>query len=150
MSKQEFYNDALRLFVEDGLSCPQIAQAIPVSEKSLQRWAQEGAWRSKRVEYVKSQRSTLVNLQQILEGTIHELSQRHPEDVDASTVDKIIKLVGAIKKLHREMDLPTAMVICFDKFLPWLQKNMPELAELMLDNGIMDKFAEYAWELHRG
>ncbi len=58
MSKQGLYSaEAERLYVHEQLGFAEIAGRLPVSERSLRTWAEQGDWQGKRQRYLGAKKS---------------------------------------------------------------------------------------------
>lgn len=143
MSKEQYRPIAKRLYVEENLSYREIAAQMPVSEKQIGRWSRDGQWRKERTEFAKKKSSAVCNLMGVIDSHIEKLRTAPEEELDARAIDMLIKLVKAHKTLRGEMEIPQAVSIAFGEFMPFLTREAPDLAEVIVPH--LDRFWQQVW-----
>ncbi|MBI4835914.1 MAG: hypothetical protein HY817_01505 [Candidatus Abawacabacteria bacterium] len=68
--KSDYLFEAQRLYVTLGYTFVEIAQVVPVSDRSLRDWAKEGNWAEKRQGFLKEQYSLHEDIHRIIRKLI--------------------------------------------------------------------------------
>ncbi|GAB4327321.1 MAG: hypothetical protein Kow0037_00780 [Calditrichia bacterium] len=77
--KQLYFNDAERLYVVEQLTLAEIASRIPVAERTLRLWKEEGDWGRKRLQYLQGKKAFHEELYQFA----RKLMKSIQEDLEA-------------------------------------------------------------------
>jgi len=90
-----YYEEAERLFVQEGLSLREIARRLggEVSESTLARWSVGGDWMRKRKEYLRSEE----HFAQVLQELKHKLALAALEDPNPQNVYALCRVIAVLK-----------------------------------------------------
>lgn len=143
--KSEYRVVAREMFVEQGQSLRQVSEVLPVSYNTLARWADEEEWRSQRIEYVRSLDTPYEKMVRILQKKIEELAGLNVADIDHTMVLAVKRLSDTVQDMRKKMDMPTAAAKIMPEFVSFVKRQYPDIAETILDQGVLDEFFEHIW-----
>jgi len=129
MSKKELYYDqAEGLYVTGGHSIEKISEILPVSDKTLYQWRQDGDWATQRKAHLASKR----NVADILRERLSEkIGQLESGNFTAGDVDEISKIAATIDRIERSAyDLRAAGVEVMTRFGKYLRANIKDVGQL--------------------
>lgn len=104
--KDEYYNTAETMYIKERFTIEEIALRIPISERSLRYWMDEGSWKQKRKEHEHKTRKYHEN---ILE-TVTILGDSIKEDIElgnepsTSRINAFASLVSVLEKMKKYED----------------------------------------------
>lgn len=104
MKKEDYFDQAEKLFVESRFSLVEISQEIDVSVRSLGDWKKEGDWEKKKIAYYKQHTSTNQKMLELAEKMTNNAIDNYDEDgnwIEPSKdqINKIAKLSASIPKM---------------------------------------------------
>ena len=88
-----YYEEAMRLFVQQGKSLSEIATALPVSARTLATWSNDGNWSRRRGEYLSSEK----HFNTILNELKLKLALKASEDPDPQNIYALCRIVAVLK-----------------------------------------------------
>lgn len=77
--KQAYYDQAEKMYIEQGVPLSGIAKKLEITEKTLGAWKTEGDWERKRAHYLKTKNSSNTELHKM----IANLSRQVNDDIEA-------------------------------------------------------------------
>ena len=118
------------LYVVQGKSAKDIAEALKIRIETVYRWCKDGDWAKKREMHNNVFRNTLITLENKLDQVSADLSKLNLADEEfASKCDAISKLLGQIIKLrnHYDQDKLKMTVDIMGEFAIYVRKlELPE------------------------
>jgi len=90
--------------------------------------------------------SLTTRLTELIKCKIDEIISVPSSEINATELDKIVKLLSYLEKLEKLIDLPSSVVIVFDNFIPWLHKEDKGISLLLAERNIIEKYSNYIWE----
>lgn len=87
------YDEAERLYVQDGKTLEDIKKTLQVSTKTLSQWKKDGEWDEQRKRYLKSER----HFKDILHELKHKLAVKALESMNPQDVYALVRVVAASK-----------------------------------------------------
>lgn len=143
MALNEKREEAEKLYVKDGLTCPAIAERLGVNEGTVYRWKSEAAengeaadWDGQRRVYNMSPREMFAIYAETVKSWIVNL-QKNPELLkDGKIADAIAKHVSVLQKLDTRSQYLGVALDLIKIANQWLAENQP---------GIKTKIDPY-WE----
>ena len=88
-----YYEEAMRLFTQQGKTLAEIAAMLPVSTRSLAKWSTEGNWPKRRMEYLSSEQ----HFTDILNELKLKLALQAQEDPDPQNIYALCRIVAVLK-----------------------------------------------------
>lgn len=133
MTKIHERTEAERLYVQDGWSVERIAESIKVHPETVRRWYREGDWLNRRKSYLETVAGSMPSLRQILSQKIDQIRSMPPEQIDASVLDGLLKLITSIEKIEGESNIYHEAIIVWETFISFIQgrEGGSELLEQM-------------------
>lgn len=130
MSKKEvYYDQAEGLYVTGGHTIERISQILPVSDKTLYGWRQQGDWATQKKAHLASKRNVADILRERLAEKIGALESGG--NFTAGDVDEIAKIASTIDRIERSAyDLSAAAVEVMTRFGKYLRANVKEASQL--------------------
>lgn len=102
MSKKTLYfEEAGRLYIVDQLSLAEISKRIPVSERTLRNWKEEGDWENKRREHISQKRSFHEELYDFTRELLTKVKEdiKSGQDPNSGQLYVLIKLLNQLTKV---------------------------------------------------
>ncbi|MBL7868874.1 MAG: hypothetical protein JNM71_12740 [Flavobacterium lindanitolerans] len=120
---------AERMFINDGMTCKEIAVQIDTSEQTLSRWRKgrtgEKDWDSRRAEVL----SAPHKIKEILLKELQLVAEGQKPNVDADALAKISKVLETVSgKVSVQ-----AVLSVFQEFDNWMASQEPETAVSFLE-----------------
>lgn len=129
MSKPRNYKslkiEAERLFVEEGLTCKAISEALDISEVTLSKWRKEGRWDQKREEMLASPHK----IKELLIKQLKIISEGGKSEVDADALSKMHKVISG---LSATVSVQIVFSV-FKEFDNWMADQDPKTAVLFTE-----------------
>lgn len=99
--KEQYFNVAQRMYVEQHTPLSGIAKRIDVSERTLVEWKKEGDWENKRSQFLKSMYSCYSELYEAVRKMTIKLNADLDSGIipDKSTMDFLRSMIDKIPKL---------------------------------------------------
>jgi hypothetical protein len=91
--KAGLFEEAKRLYVQEGKTLVIIATQLQVSQQTLVKWKAEGEWESWRAKYVKSEE----HFSDVLNDLKKKLAMRALEDPQAQNIYALCRIIGVLK-----------------------------------------------------
>jgi DNA-binding XRE family transcriptional regulator len=91
--KAGLFEEAKRLYVQEGLTLATIAQKIQVSQQSLVKWKAEGEWENWRAKYIKSED----HFSDVLNDLKKKLVLKALEDPAPQNIYALCRIVAVLK-----------------------------------------------------
>ncbi|MDR0709965.1 MAG: DUF1804 family protein [Spirochaetaceae bacterium] len=134
MALNEKREEAEKLYVKDGLTCPAIAERLGVNEGTVYRWKSESGekgevsdWDAQRRTYNMSPREMFAIYAETVKTWIVNL-QRNPELLsDGKIADAIAKHVSVLQKLDTRSQYLGVALDLIKIANQWLAENHPEI-----------------------
>ena len=96
---------AKTLFISENLHQKVIAERVGVTEKTLGKWINDGAWRKLKRSLLTTKQTQISMLYDQLEWINNDIAGRDSKVANAKEADVIIKLTAAIEKLEVETNI---------------------------------------------
>ena len=96
---------AKTLFISENLHQKVIAERVGVTEKTLGKWINDGAWRKLKRSLLTTKQTQISMLYDQLEWINSDIANRDSKVATAKEADVIIKLTAAIEKLEVETNI---------------------------------------------
>jgi transposase-like protein len=153
MAKDDKRTEAEKLYVKEGMSCPQIAMAIGVNEGTVYRWKAEAAekgesadWDTARRVYNMSPRELVGIYAEALKNWMVQIKRNPDLLADGKIADAIVKHVSVLQKLDTRSQYLGAIADLIEMANKWLAENQPELKTKMEPywEGIYQYLKEYS------
>jgi hypothetical protein len=102
VSKAALFEEAERLFVQEGLSLAEIGRRIDVTPVTMSRWKKQGDWDTRRARYLASERHFIDIMHQIKKHLAEKvLDDLQDPDADKNTIPQSIyalsRMMAAVK-----------------------------------------------------
>ena len=88
-----YFEEAQRLYIQEGKTHPEIARQIPVSERTIQRWSKLNDWPEKRKEYLNSQK----HFSEILKELQQKLAEAALKDPNPQNIYALCRIIAVVK-----------------------------------------------------
>lgn len=111
MAKKELYvHEAERLYVVERLSYAEIASRLPVNERTLRTWSDQGDWMNKRRQYMESRRAFHEELYEFARALMESVREdlKDGNEVSASRLFGIANIIASLKKTKDYEDVVRA------------------------------------------
>jgi IS30 family transposase len=138
MAKDDKREDAERLYVRQGLSCPQIAAELGVNDGTVYRWKTEAAargeasdWDAQRRAFNMAPRELVSIYSESLKTWIVKIKQNPEALSDPKIADAIVKHISALQKLDNRSQYMGVALDLIQTANRWLGENRPELKAKM-------------------
>ncbi|MNS84722.1 hypothetical protein D3C72_1185570 [compost metagenome] len=117
--------EAEAMFVEDGLTCVQIAERIPISEQTLSKYRKAYRWDKKKDEWLTSPHQ----IKSLLLKEYKGLAEGKEPTINSDAISKISKAIDA---LDAKMN-PRTVIMVIAELDEFLLGFFPELSEKNLE-----------------
>jgi hypothetical protein len=138
MAKEDKKAEAEKLYVTQGLSCPQIAERLGVNEGTVYRWKAEAdalgegaSWETARRVHNMSPREMFAIYAETVKSWIVNLKKNPDLLADGKIADAIAKHVSVLQKLDTRSQYLGASLDLIEIADKWLAEHEPELKERM-------------------
>ncbi len=103
MKKAQYYEDAKRMYVNQGFDLDTIAKLLQkqVSRRTLYNWKQDNAWDESRKKFLASQEGIQDELVELLKATVKE-ARAKPSPHNIYSVVKMISALNIFQKVDLE------------------------------------------------
>jgi transposase len=136
MAKDEKRTEAERLYVRDGMSCRDIADALGVNEGTVYRWkgaaeekGEASDWDAQRRVYNMSPREMFAIYAESVKTWIAQIKQNPELLSDGKIADAIAKHVSVLQKLDTRSQYMGVALDLIKIINRWLSENQSELKE---------------------
>lgn len=105
MKKAQYYEDAKRMYVNQGFDLDTIAKLLQkqVSRRTLYNWKQNNAWDESRKKFLASQEGIQDELVELLKATVKE-ARANPTPHNIYSVVKMISALNVFQKVEIDPD----------------------------------------------
>ncbi len=124
--------DARRLYVEENKSAKEIAQLLPVCEKTLSEWINGYRWKEERRKARLQTQSDEATVKQIMRKFLAELSDKQPNQITPADLDKVSKLSSTLRTIQSMLDPKAATVFVMKRFMEFVAGKNKELHQSLL------------------
>jgi hypothetical protein len=101
--KEEYFQTAETMYVKERFTIEEIAKRLPISERSLRYWMDEGLWKEKRKEHERKTRKYHENILEtvtILGDSIRQDIEKG-EEPSTSRINAFSSLVSVLEKMKK-------------------------------------------------
>ncbi|MDR1574908.1 MAG: DUF1804 family protein [Treponema sp.] len=155
MAKEDKREKAEKLYVQQSMTCPQIAEELGVNEGTVYRWKSEAAelggaqdWNTQRRVYNTSPLEMFAMYAETFKSWLVEIYKNPALLANPKIADAIVKHMSALKKLDIRGQYKGVALDLLKVTNQWLAENQPEL-KTKLDpywDGIYAALVKYAAE----
>jgi hypothetical protein len=133
-----YYNEAEKLYLA-GATIANIAELLPVTEKTLYQWSKKGDWSGRRRERLATRQDVSTRLRAFVEEKIAGITKLTPGDADEiakiySSIDRVEK--GAVSMLTMSVEVMAEWA----KFQRWKGRSPEEMKDKAKE---VQEFFEY-------
>jgi DNA-binding transcriptional regulator LsrR (DeoR family) len=145
--------EAEKLYVQQSMTCPQIAAKLGVNDGTVYRWKAEAAgqgettnWDAQRRTFNMSPRELVSIYSEILKAWVVRIKQNPETLSDPKIADAVVKHVSALRKLDNRSQYLGVALDLIKITNQWLAENQPELKAKMEPywENIYQKLAKYS------
>jgi hypothetical protein len=135
----QYGDDARRVFIE-GKTAKEIAQILPISDKTVGEWAVLGDWKDDRKKARSQFSSDEETVKTLMRKFLAELSNKPMSQVRPADVDMLAKLTSTLRSIQSMLDPKAATLLVMRKFLEFVAGKDKELHQSLLE--IIPEFFE--------
>jgi hypothetical protein len=135
----QYGDDARRMFLE-GKTAKEIAQILPISEKTVGEWAAFGDWKGDRKKARSQFQSDEETVKTLMRKFLAELSDKPMSQVSPADLDMLAKLTSTLRSIQSMLDPKAATLLVMRKFLEFVASKDKELHQGLLE--ILPEFFE--------
>ena len=129
----QYGENARRMFLE-GRTAKEIAQILPISEKTVGEWAAYGDWKDSRKKARQQINSDEEMVKEIMRRFLAELKEKEMCQITTADLDMLSKLTSTLRSIQSTLDPKAATIFTMKKFLEFaagkdkvLHKNILEI-----------------------
>ena len=135
----QYGEDARRMFL-DGKTAKEIAQILPLSEKTVGEWAVLGDWKEDRKKARSQFQSDEETVKALMRKFLAELSNKPMAQLSPADLDMLAKLTSTLRSIQSMLDPKAATLLVMRKFLEFVAGKNKELHQSIVE--ILPEFFE--------
>ncbi len=139
---KEYGAAAEQMYVMEGKSAAEIAEALPIGDNTVRRWATKGDWDRRRRERVAGPKASLDMAERVLYNKLAELEDAGDKAVGLEEIKELTALVNAVNNLKKHYDPFEIAVLAGGEYVGYVKEAVDSPADRELLFEVWSEFVE--------